>query len=1318
MPETPLAAISLAAPYAQNFDTLASSGTANPWADDSTIAGWYSTRTTYIASNGASNTGALYSFGATGNAERALGSVASGGTDTVRFGARFTNDTATTIVSVSVAYTGEQWRNGGNTTQHALSFDYQVGASVTSLTSGTWTPVTALDFTGPIATSTAGALDGNASANRVAISHTFAVSIAPGHEIMLRWSDPNDAGNDHGLAIDDLTVTASAATVDDPPAVVSTNPANGDPNVAVDTAITVQFSESVDVTADAFTVECPVGTPVTFSSNPTLPATGASSVVLTPDSDLPNDTACTVTVVADEVTDTDGTPQNMAADYVFIFTTIVADVCSLAFTPVYDIQGSGAATPIPGAVTTQGVVVGDYEGPLPALRGFYLQDLAGDGNPATSDGIFVFNGSNNSVSLGDVVRLTGTAEEFQNQTQITSVTSIISCGSGSVTPVDITLPFASAGYLERYEGMLVRLPQTLYVTEHFQLGRFGQVVLTSRPDRLQQPTNVVLPGAPALALQAANNLDRIILDDGLNNQNPDPILFGRGGNPLSAANTLRGGDSATGIVGVMTYTWAGNAASGNAYRVRPIGALNGGVIDFQPTNQRPATPSVSGRLRVTAANVLNYFNTFGSGNCTLGVGGGPTDCRGAENLTEFDRQWPKIVAMLVESDAAVIGVMEIENDGYGPTSAIAQLVDQMNGATSAGTYAFIDADVATSQVNALGADAIKVGLIYKPASVTPIGTTAALNTTSFVTGGDSADRNRPALAQAFEETGTNGRFIVVVNHLKSKGSACDAPDAGDGQGNCNIVRLNAATEMAAWLTTDPTGTGDPDILIMGDLNSYAMEDPISAIESAGYTNLIYDLIGQDAYSYAFDGQWGYLDHALASLVLASQVASVEEWHINADEPSVLDYNTNFKSSGQQVSLYAPDEFRSADHDPVLVGLNLIPAEPSIVITKTVGLVDGVCATESEIDVAAGTTVYYCYTVTNTGDVTLNLHDLSDDVLGTLFSGLNYALAPGDSVNTVAAGLSIPYVANDSVTNSATWTAYNQGGPSVSATATATVTVADIQLIKTVGTTPGVCALTTSIDVPAGTQVFYCYTVINTGDVTLNLHNLVDSKLGPLFLGFPFALAPGASINTVAAGLTFSAVIDVPTTNVATWTAYNQGGPLVSATATATVNIPYLDVAIELIKTVGTEPGVCAATTNINVSPGTTVYYCYTIINEGDVMLDLHDLEDDQLGQLLTDYPMALLPGESVSTVDEGLVFSAVIDELTTNVATWTAYDPQGRSATATATATVTVAPPTAVTLAGLSATPAAAAGSLSLLALPAVVSLALGAAYALRRRTD
>ncbi len=143
----------------------------------------------------------------------------------------------------------------------------------------------------------------------------------------------------------------------------------------------------------------------------------------------------------------------------------------------------------------------------------------------------------------------------------------------------------------------------------------------------------------------------------------------------------------------------------------------------------------------------------------------------------------------------VFGFNEIENDGYGPTAPSQFLVDKLNAATAPGTYAFIDADATTGQVNALGTDAIKVGMVYKPAVVTPVGQTAVLNSVAFVNGGDGAPRSRPSLMQAFKVNATGAIFIVDINHLKSKGSACDAPDTGDGQGNCNQVRVNAANEL-------------------------------------------------------------------------------------------------------------------------------------------------------------------------------------------------------------------------------------------------------------------------------------------------------------------------------------------------------------------------------------------------------------------------------------------------------------------------------------------------------------------------------------------
>ncbi|HYW50707.1 MAG TPA: ExeM/NucH family extracellular endonuclease, partial [Gemmatimonadaceae bacterium] len=453
-----------------------------------------------------------------------------------------------------------------------------------------------------------------------------------------------------------------------PPFVAINTPATGALDVAAGSNITVGFSRPVTVSGDWYAISC--------TSSGVHPATvtgGPTQYTLDPVTNFSSSESCSVTIVAAQVAAAGDAAIRMLSDFSWSFTTASGNVCLDPFTPAHVIQGNVAASPLLGqTVTTSGVVVGDFEGPAPALRGFYLQDATGDGDASTSDAIFVFNGSANSVSVGDIVRVSGRVDEFQEQTQVASVTNVTVCGTGgSVTPVEITLPVASSTFLERVEGMLVKLPQTLTVTDHFFLGRFGQVSL-SFGARLAQPTNVVAPGAAALALQAQNNLNRIIVDDAQNAQNPDPIVFGRNGQPLSASNTLRGGDQATGITGVLSFGWAGNNASGNAYRVRPVGSLNGVVPTFVAVNQRTAAPAaVGGSLKVGALNVLNYFNSFSG--CRFGVGGASADCRGANSATEFERQAAKTVSAIIGMNTDVVGVIEIENDGYGPTSAIAEL---------------------------------------------------------------------------------------------------------------------------------------------------------------------------------------------------------------------------------------------------------------------------------------------------------------------------------------------------------------------------------------------------------------------------------------------------------------------------------------------------------------------------------------------------------------------------------------------------------------------------------------------------------------------
>jgi predicted extracellular nuclease len=572
-------------------------------------------------------------------------------------------------------------------------------------------------------------------------------------------------------------------------------------------------------------------------------------------------------------------------------------VCSDASTPIHDVQGSGAVSPLDGVVgvVVEAVVVGDFQG-TDSLRGFNLQeqDVDTDADSATSEGIFVFdNAAFGDVAVGDVVRVQGTVDEFFGLTELTSVTNLAVCSSGNGLPgaAVISLPVADVGDFESFEGMRVSFPGTLYVTDNFNLARFGEVSL-SVGGPLENPTSVVAPGAAANAMQATNNRSRIQLDDGSNIQNPLP-------KPpyLGADDSLRIGDSVTGLEAVMGYAFG-------VYELQPVGAVN-----FERTNPRADVAEVGGSLRVASVNLQNYFTTLDNGVPICGPSA-VLGCRGADNPAEFVRQRDKLVAMLSKLDADVVGLVEIENDAA--NTAIADLVAGINAIAGAGSHEF----VATGPI---GSDAIRVGFIYKPAAVTPLN--RALLDSSVDARFDDT-RNRPTLAQTFFDNASGVVFTVVVNHLKSKGSPCDVagdPDMGDGQGNCNMTRVNAAMALVDWLATDPTDSGSGNIMILGDLNAYSMEDPIAAIKAGGYQDLVQALIGAGfddaAHNFSFAGQAGRLDHALASPAMAANVTGAAIWHINADEPRGLDYN-----DFNQPDLYSPDEFRSSDHDPIVIGL--------------------------------------------------------------------------------------------------------------------------------------------------------------------------------------------------------------------------------------------------------------------------------------------------------------------------------------------------------------------------------------------------------------
>ena len=350
---------------------------------------------------------------------------------------------------------------------------------------------------------------------------------------------------------------------------------------------------------------------------------------------------------------------------------------------------------------------------------------------------------------------------------------------------------------------------------------------------------------------------------------------------------------------------------------------------------------MGGRVRVASFNVLNYFTTLDTGAEICGPSG-DIGCRGANTAEEFARQRAKVITAIAAMNAHVVGLIELENN---PIASIQNLVDGLN-VPVPGRYAFID-------TGTIGTDAIRVALIYQPALVSPVGAFGVLDRS--VDARAITTLNRPALAQTFEPVGPRAsfqRFTVAVNHFKSKSSACttaqnpgelDDPDTGDGQGNCNLTRISMAQALIDWLATNPTGDPTPPakrrVLIIGDLNAYAREHPVRALTdpafslpgfpanaNATYTDLIEAFVGADAYSYVFQGQSGYLDHALANQALLPFVRGVTEWHINADEPVALDYNLEWtasvlKNPNQQETLYAPDPFRSSDHDPLIVGLS-------------------------------------------------------------------------------------------------------------------------------------------------------------------------------------------------------------------------------------------------------------------------------------------------------------------------------------------------------------------------------------------------------------
>ena len=588
---------------------------------------------------------------------------------------------------------------------------------------------------------------------------------------------------------------------------------------------------------------------------------------------------------------------------------------------IHEVQGPGASTPLPGAfVRVEGVVVGDFQGDSFAgaqLGGFFMQEEPADhdADPNTSEGVFVSAPSAPEVAVGDVVSVTGVAAEASGKTQIGNVTEVVIVGSDpdSVLATPVSLAVTAQSDWEKYEGMLVSFDQDLYISEYFNFDRFGEIVLTT--DRQYQGTQVAAPGAPANAVAAANALARITLDDGRNSSNPDPAIHPNG-DEFTLTNTFRGGDVLQDVTGVLDFAFG-------LYRIQPTGGAT-----YINANPRPTAPDpIAGNIRVASFNVLNFFTHLDDGVNDIC---GPTqnlECRGADNAEELQRQLDKLVAGIIAIDADIVGVQEIENDihpaevdGNRAHDPVLTLVDALNAVQGAGTWAWV------GEADHYNDYPVRNDIIYKPASVQLDGDPIALADEAFdrFVPGATEPVGRPPLAQTFRPVthqGSSQPFTVVVNHFKSKGSSCAAlgdPNLGDGQGECNLTRVAQAEVLLDFIDfLDDSSSG---VLAIGDLNSYAMEDPISTLKAGRLTDLVQRYEGPGAYSYVFDGQLGNLDTAFATRSMLNRVTGLTMFHINADEPDILDYDTSFKLPPQD-ALYESLPYRVSDHDPVIVGLS-------------------------------------------------------------------------------------------------------------------------------------------------------------------------------------------------------------------------------------------------------------------------------------------------------------------------------------------------------------------------------------------------------------
>jgi 5'-nucleotidase len=596
-------------------------------------------------------------------------------------------------------------------------------------------------------------------------------------------------------------------------------------------------------------------------------------------------------------------------------------------TPIEQVQGTGATSPLAGTtVTTRGVVTAVYA--TGGFNGYVIQTPDADrtGTAGASPAVFVYSPATvAAVAAGQYLEVTGAVSEFNGLTELTVAAGAVTVlpSTPAVTPLLTGWPTTDAAR-EALESVLIAPTGDFTVSNTYSTNQYGEVGLASGDTPLVQPTDAGRPGSAEATAAAADNAARkVVLDDGASVNFLSTANRALSPSYVSSTDPVRVSAPVTFTASVVVDY------RNNAWKLNPTGPMTAGATSPASfKNTRSAAPdAVGGDLKVATFNVLNYFTTLGTSTpgCTAYTdrdGRGITvntgcDVRGAWDADSLARQQAKIVAAINGLDADVVGLLEIENsavvDGT-PDEALSTLVGALNAAAGSTVWAYVPSSTQLPPVSQM--DVITNALIYKVAAVTPTGPSVALGTQSG--SGGAFDNAREPIGQEFTPKAGGAPVFVAVNHLKSKGSAGPWPgdgDKGDGQGSSNESRVRQATALRDWVAS--VTTAGEAVALIGDFNAYTHEDPLQVLYDAGYTDALSTLKSGDS-TYSFDGLSGSLDHVLLNAPAKARATGADAWNINAEESIALEYSRyNYHGS----LYYTPDAYRSSDHDPVVVGLS-------------------------------------------------------------------------------------------------------------------------------------------------------------------------------------------------------------------------------------------------------------------------------------------------------------------------------------------------------------------------------------------------------------